>query len=166
MAQLDLFTGKESTEQSILTVPHFQNAEELELFLSRLNVVEIGLLYLGEKLRKLPISPNYRALCPFHKEKTASFYLKPKKNRFACYGCRKDGGPLVLDDLLGGKVYKKIAEATNIYSILPSIGDFDFSASNYHFYPAELEGQVTDTQNKFIRALAAQIEIERYGRYI
>lgn len=34
---------------------------------------------------------NYRALCPFHDEKTASFNVHPEKQIFKCFGCGKAG---------------------------------------------------------------------------
>jgi DNA primase len=34
---------------------------------------------------------NYVALCPFHNEKTPSFYFNTLKNRFRCYGCNEQG---------------------------------------------------------------------------
>lgn len=33
-------------------------------------------------------------LCPFHNEKTPSFYIYPTNNNFYCYGCQKGGGAI------------------------------------------------------------------------
>ncbi len=38
-----------------------------------------------------PAGKNYKALCPFHTEKTPSFFVKPESDSFACYGCNKFG---------------------------------------------------------------------------
>ena len=34
---------------------------------------------------------NYVACCPFHDEKTPSFYVSPAKGIYKCFGCGKSG---------------------------------------------------------------------------
>lgn len=41
------------------------------------------------KLRKAGV--NYTGLCPFHSEKTPSFTVFSKNNRFKCFGCGESG---------------------------------------------------------------------------
>ncbi|MCP5046522.1 MAG: DNA primase [bacterium] len=38
-----------------------------------------------------PAGKDMKALCPFHTEKTPSFFVMPEKDRFSCYGCNKFG---------------------------------------------------------------------------
>lgn len=54
----------------------------------------------GLKLRKA--GRSYKGLCPFHNEKTPSFYIHPKKNIFKCFGCGVSGDPINLYALLNG----------------------------------------------------------------
>ncbi len=110
MKQLDLFTGKECdyTPNLLGYFSYFDSPQRLEALLTKLNVLEVGLFYLGDRMKKRPISPNYYGLCPFHNEKIPSFCLKPHKNRYVCYGCGIRGGSLSLDYELGEKIYRRV----------------------------------------------------------
>ena len=37
---------------------------------------------------------NYQGLCPFHNEKTPSFYVSPARGTCHCFGCGKGGNPI------------------------------------------------------------------------
>jgi DNA primase len=52
-----------------------------------ISIVDVASLYVDLK----PAGKNYKALCPFHTEKTPSFFVMPEKESFACYGCNKFG---------------------------------------------------------------------------
>ena len=48
--------------------------------------------YIKPKLNGITVMPlGVLASCPFHEEKTASFYLSERKQAFECYGCGKEG---------------------------------------------------------------------------
>src|SRR3569623_2296906 len=34
---------------------------------------------------------SFTALCPFHRERTPSFHVNPRKQTFHCFGCHKGG---------------------------------------------------------------------------
>lgn len=51
------------------------------------SIVDVASLYVDLK----PVGKNYKALCPFHREKTPSFYVMPEKGTFTCYGCHAYG---------------------------------------------------------------------------
>lgn len=46
---------------------------------------------IGASLPLKRAGASFTALCPFHKEKTASFHINPQKQLFYCYGCHKGG---------------------------------------------------------------------------
>jgi DNA primase len=52
-----------------------------------ISIVDVAALYVSLK----PAGKYYKALCPFHSEKTPSFFVYPEKNSFSCYGCNRFG---------------------------------------------------------------------------
>src|SRR3989338_2736670 len=37
------------------------------------------------------VGRSFKALCPFHKERTPSFHVNPERQLAYCFGCRKGG---------------------------------------------------------------------------
>jgi DNA primase catalytic core len=54
----------------------------------------------GVKLKKT--GKSYKALCPFHQEKTPSFTVTPAKGLWHCFGCGKGGDAIRFVELLDG----------------------------------------------------------------
>jgi DNA primase len=60
---------------------------EIELIRQKIDIVEL----IGNYLELKKAGSNYKALCPFHDEKTPSFMVSPEKQIFKCFGCSEGG---------------------------------------------------------------------------
>lgn len=59
-----------------------------------------------ERLEVKQSGKSLVSLCPFHNEKTPSFYIYPDSNRFYCFGCHESGDILKLTMHLCGVDFK------------------------------------------------------------
>ncbi len=58
--------------------------------LARTDIAEI----IGHYIRLVPAGKEFKALCPFHSEKTPSFTVVPDKQFYHCFGCGKNGSAI------------------------------------------------------------------------
>jgi DNA primase len=59
----------------------------VSLIKDRLPIAEV----IGGYMKLERTGPNFRARCPFHNEKTPSFFVSVNRNSFYCFGCHKGG---------------------------------------------------------------------------
>jgi len=91
------------------------STETLEKIRTKVNLVELVREYLPN-LRQS--GKNYKALCPFHPEKTPSFIVSPEKGIFHCFGCGVGGdifGFLMrMENITFFEAIKKVARRAGI----------------------------------------------------
>jgi len=71
----------------------------IEEIKSRLSITEV----LGDFIQLKKAGVNYKAVCPFHSEKTPSFVVSPAKQVWHCFGCG-----------LGGDIFEFIKQIENV----------------------------------------------------
>ena len=59
----------------------------IEEIKSRCDIANVISSYINIK----PSGANYKGLCPFHGEKTPSFYINTSKQIYKCFGCGEGG---------------------------------------------------------------------------
>ena len=57
----------------------------------KLDIVEVIRSYIAV----LPAGRNFKACCPFHKEKTPSFMISPERRSWHCFGGCNEGGDMI-----------------------------------------------------------------------
>ncbi len=91
-----------------------QNNQHIQEIKERLPIEEVVSRYV--KLDKSGI--NLKGLCPFHSEKSPSFFVAPHRGSFMCFGCGKKGDVFTFVQEIEGMeffdVLKKLAEETGV----------------------------------------------------
>ncbi|MEJ7598196.1 MAG: DNA primase [Kofleriaceae bacterium] len=65
---------------------------------------------IGQYVQLKKAGRNWKGLCPFHGEKTASFNVNPDRGFFICFGCQKKGDVFTFVMELEGKSFVETAE--------------------------------------------------------
>jgi DNA primase len=86
-----------------------------KLIIEKGNLLEVAKEY---KINFKKSGNNYKALCPFHQEKTPSFFINPSKNVYHCFGCNKSGNIITfvaeIEKISHQDAVRKLAHKLNI----------------------------------------------------
>jgi DNA primase len=81
---------------------------------ARIDLVEL----IGRSVQLKRVGSSYAGLCPFHSEKTPSFYVRPQTQSWHCYGCGKSG---TVFDWLMEREHLEFAEALRILANMANV---------------------------------------------
>jgi DNA primase len=109
---------------------------------------------IGKSVKLQKAGREYKACCPFHHEKTASFYVNDEKGFFHCFGCQAHGDAIrFLTDARGlpfMDAVKELAEAAGLEVPAPdprsqqkaerAAGLYDVMAAAQHWFEEQLGG--------------------------
>lgn len=104
-------------------------SDTAQLIKEKLDIVDFLKQYLDLK----PAGKNFKAVCPFHKEKTPSFMVSPERQTWHCFGSCNEGGDIIkflmkYENIEFYDALKILAEKAGVE--LKSAGNSDFRSYN------------------------------------
>jgi DNA primase len=118
-----------------------------ELIKSKLDIVD----FLRGYLTLQPAGKNFKALCPFHHEKSASFSISPERQRFHCFGCGADGDifgfVMKYENMEFGEALRMLAEKAGVELKHENPAEYRFTGLLY-----DLNDQAKDFYKKQLGA--------------
>jgi DNA primase len=125
-----------------------------ELIKSKLDIVD----FLRGYLTLTPAGKNFKALCPFHHEKSPSFSISPERQRFHCFGCGADGDifgfVMKYENMEFGEALRMLAEKAGVELRHENPAEYRFTGLLY-----DLNAQAKDF---YKRALGAAPIVKQY----
>lgn len=88
--------------------------ETIDTILERTDIVAL----IGEHVHLRKCGSRHVGCCPFHNEKTPSFYVSPQTGRFKCFGCGEGGDAIHFIEKVENKTFieavKTLAQRANV----------------------------------------------------
>ncbi len=119
--------------------------ESIENLKSLIDIVDV----IGNYVQLKKAGSNYKALCPFHAEKTPSFVVSPAKQIYHCFGCGASGDAIKfvmdIEKLSYKEAIEKLASMYN-FKLTYTKGNFlsiDLLEKVNNFYKGELNKNKT-----------------------
>src|SRR5688572_19682998 len=89
-------------------------ASPVEQIKERVSLLDL----IGQRVRLIKSGRNFKGLCPFHNEKTPSFYVFPDRDGYHCFGCSQHGDVFTwvmqTESVDFGEALKQLAERAGV----------------------------------------------------
>lgn len=120
----------------------------------RLGIVEVVSSYI--KVEKAGV--NFKARCPFHNEKTPSFFISPERGSYYCFGCSAKGDIFTFVEEFEGLDFKG---ALKLLAFKAGVELKEFQEGDKS-EKEKLYKVMEEATNYFINNLEKQTEIKKY----
>ncbi len=125
----------------------------VETIKSKLQIAEVVGSYL--KLEKAGI--NMKARCPFHNERTPSFFVSPERGTFHCFGCNRGGDIFTFVEEIEGVEFKEALRVLAERSGVSLARDASYSSGT-----GRLRAALSEAVTFYKRRLTESAEAKKY----
>lgn len=136
--------------------------EVLEQIAGANDIVDV----IGEYFPLRRLGPAFKALCPFHQEKTPSFTVSPQRQRFKCFGCGAGGSVfdflMLYEHLEFAAAARRLAERAGIRIIEEELGPEENAKLTLRRRLLSLHAEAADWFNRLLLKKAAAQPAREY----
>ena len=119
--------------------------DSIEGLKTRLDIIDV----IGNYIELKRAGTNYKAVCPFHDEKTPSFVISPQKQIYHCFGCGAGG-----DSIKFVMEYEKLSYPEAIEKLA---GQYNYVLNYTSNAPKQQRSQLLEKLNEWYQSLLNQI---------